>query len=158
MSTTDTTRVTREATARKKVWTPPDKLKTPQPPEGYKYRWVRHEVKGQDDRANIMDIERQGYELVRAEELPGVFETVEKGQYQGVVCQGDLMLAKIPAELAQQRDEYYSGRAERMQKAVDMEFDSSNPAPNLMPIEREHKTQVETGAHRRPVFDDQSTS
>ncbi|MHA2429161.1 MAG: hypothetical protein ACXADB_14160, partial [Candidatus Hermodarchaeia archaeon] len=66
---TNTTRKTRDSSTRRKSWTPPNRLETPAPPEGYKYRWVRHEVVGKDDNANVYERNRQGYSVVMADEL-----------------------------------------------------------------------------------------
>ena len=39
---------TRSKTERRKPWRPASSLEAPQPPEGYKFRWVRTEVRGQE--------------------------------------------------------------------------------------------------------------
>jgi hypothetical protein len=64
---------TREEETARKPWAPPQMLETPEPPEGYHYRWIRAEYAGQEDRKNIMSRTREGYELVKADEI-GDFE------------------------------------------------------------------------------------
>ena len=61
---------TREKTLRKKVWTPPSYLDTPNAPAGFRHRWVRVEILGYVDTKNIQGRLRSGYELVRADEYP----------------------------------------------------------------------------------------
>ena len=59
---------TRSKTERPKVWTPPSALDAPEPPKGFKHRWLRAESLGYDDSKNVQGRIRSGYELVRAEE------------------------------------------------------------------------------------------
>ena len=66
----NTTRQSRESenhanNTRRKPWTPVRKLETPEPPEGYEYRWIRESMLGQEDRSNVSKRLREGWELVR---------------------------------------------------------------------------------------------
>ena len=61
---------TREKKVARKPWAPPSALDAPKPPEGHVHRWVRLEVRGQDDRKNVMARLREGWEPVRADEYP----------------------------------------------------------------------------------------
>jgi len=74
--TTSRASQTRAKTLRKKVWTPPSYLDTPNAPTGFRHRWVRVEILGYVDTKNIQGRLRSGYELVRADEFPG--EAVQK--------------------------------------------------------------------------------
>jgi hypothetical protein len=58
----------REKSSRRKPWQPPSMLDAPQAPPGYAHRWIRAEVRGHDDKANMSKRVREGFELVRAEE------------------------------------------------------------------------------------------
>ena len=40
---------TRSKTDSKKDWTPPSSLDAPEPPEGYRHRWIRAETMGFQD-------------------------------------------------------------------------------------------------------------
>ena len=60
---------TREKQARRKPWAPPSMLDAPPAPDGYKHRWIRAETRGFDDRKNVSAKLREGYELVRRDEL-----------------------------------------------------------------------------------------
>ena len=44
---------TREKTARKRSWSPPELLPNPKPEEGYTYHWVRISTRGESDPMNI---------------------------------------------------------------------------------------------------------
>ena len=126
------TRATSEA---RKPWRPPSMLETPPPPEGYTYRWIRAEIVGQEDKKNVMSRLREGFELVRKEEI-GDFElpTMDDGKHEGVVAVGGLLLAKIPNETREERNAYFSNRAKLQQDAIDndlmKESDPSSPILN----------------------------
>ena len=111
---------TREKTARRQPWRPPSRLDAPEPPDGYHYRWIRAEVMGQEDKKNVASRMREGYEPVRLEEL-GDFDapTVDDGAMKGVVSVGGLLLAKIPKEIVDERNEYFRQQTEDQQEAVD---------------------------------------
>ena len=111
---------TREKTARRQPWRPPSRLDAPEPPAGFQYRWIRAEVMGQEDKKNVASRMREGYEPVRLEEL-GDFDapTVEDGTMKGVVSVGGLLLAKIPKEIVDERNEYFRQQTEDQQEAVD---------------------------------------
>ena len=61
---------TRAKTTATKTWTPPSSLDAPEPPAGYRHRWIRAETMGFNDTKNVAASLREGYELVRAEEYP----------------------------------------------------------------------------------------
>ena len=44
---------TREKSTRRKPWAPPSRLDAPKPPEGYSHRWIRTELRGEDDSMNV---------------------------------------------------------------------------------------------------------
>ena len=60
---------TRSKSERPKVWVPPSSLDAPPAPDGFRYRWIRAEVVGFQDTKNITGRLREGYELVRSEEV-----------------------------------------------------------------------------------------
>ena len=80
---------TRAKKVARKPWQPPSMLETPPAPEGYEYRWIRAEIVGQEDKKNVTARLREGFDLVRAEEL-GDFEipTLDDGKHAGVVSVG----------------------------------------------------------------------
>ena len=111
---------TRDKTAKRQPWRPPSRLDAPQAPDGFQYRWIRAEVMGQEDKKNVSSRIREGYELVRLEELGGFdAPTVEDGTHKGVVAVGGLLLAKIPNEIANERRAYFAKQTSDQQQAVD---------------------------------------
>ena len=126
---------TRAKEARKEPWKPPSMLDAPPPPEGYKHRWIRESVMGFDDRKNVSSRSREGYELVRGEEYPDFdIPTVEDGKHAGIIGVGGLLLARVPIEIAVQREKYFRDMTRDQMTAVDNELArEQHPA---MPIER----------------------
>ena len=62
---------TRAKDTARKPWRPPSMLETPPAPEGYSYRWIRAEIVGQEDKKKCTSRLREGFDLVKAEELNG---------------------------------------------------------------------------------------
>ena len=54
---------------RPKHWTPPSSLDAPKPKDGFVHRWLRYEIAGFQDTANMSKRLREGYELVKSEEV-----------------------------------------------------------------------------------------
>ncbi len=127
---------TRAKDTARKPWRPPSMLETPPAPEGYSYRWIRAEIVGQEDKKNVMSRLREGFELVHADEI-GDFElpTMDDGKHAGVVSVGGLLLAKIPNETRDERNAYFSGRAQSQQDAIDNDLmkESDPSSPILKP-------------------------
>jgi hypothetical protein len=132
------TAATREKEVRRKPWSPPSRLDAPPAPEGYKHRWIRAEVNGFEDKQHVFGRLREGYELVRAEELPEEYRdslpTLEDGKHAGVVAVGGLLLARIPLETVEERGHYFSRRSAEQLQAVDNELMREN-AHNSMRIQ-----------------------
>ena len=121
---TDRSADTRASSTARKPWRPPSMLETPPSPEGYTYRWIRAEVVG------------EGFDLVRIEEI-GDFElpSIDDGKHAGVVSVGGLLLAKIPNETREERNAYFSERAQMQQDAIDNDLmkESDPSSPMLKP-------------------------
>ena len=139
---------TREKEAKKKVWTPPSSLDAPPAPTGFKHRWLRAESLGFQDTKNISGRLRSGYELVRSDEYPdGDYPIVEDGKYKGVIGVGGLVLARVPEEIAKQRNEYYARQHEDKVKAVDNDL-MKEQHPD-MPINIERQSRVTFGGTKK---------
>ena len=148
---TDSTRTPREATTRaktqrRKPWAPPSKLEAPDAPEGYKHRWIRTSLRGEDDKMNVNSKLREGWEPVRADEYPemaGKYPTIDDGQHAGVIGVGGLMLARIPEETVEERTEYYREQTRQQMEAVDQSLmREQHPS---MPIHSDRKSRVSFG-------------
>ena len=135
---------TREAASRRKPWTPPNRLNAPEPPEGYKHRWIRISTRGEDDKVNVHTKMDEGWEPVRAEEYPSRdLPTIEDGKYAGVIGTGGLMLARMPLETVKERNEFYRGRTREQMTAVDSDLmREQHPS---MPITNDRQTRVSFG-------------
>ena len=140
---------TRSKSERPKVWVPPSSLDAPPAPEGFRYRWIRAESMGFQDTKNITGRLREGYELVRAEEIENAsdYPIVDEGRYKGVIGVGGLLLAKVPEEIAKQRDAYMRGQHEARNEAV--EHDLMKEQDKRMPINIERQSRVTFGGTKK---------
>ena len=139
---------TRENNSRRKPWAPPSVLDAPPAPEGYKHRWVRASIRGEEDKGNVYNRLRQGYEPVRAEEHPGYqAPTIEDGKHAGVIGNGGLILTRVPIETAQERTAYYGGRTREQMEAVDQDLmKEQHPS---MPINQSRQSRVSFGGRKK---------
>jgi hypothetical protein len=140
---------TRSKSERPKVWVPPSSLDAPPAPDGFRYRWIRAEVQGYQDSKNITGRLREGYELVRAEEVENAadYPVLDEGKYKGVIGVGGLLLAKVPNEIAKQRQEYMTRRHEDRNEAVDN--DLLKEQDNRMPINVDRQSRVTFGGTKK---------
>jgi len=139
---------TREKESRKKVWTPTSSLDAPPAPTGFVHRWLRAESLGFQDTKNISGRIRSGYELVRSDEYPeSDFPIVEDGKYKGVIGVGGLVLARVPEEIAKQRNDYYVKQGNDNVEAVDNDLmKEQHPS---MPINIDRQTRVTFGGTKK---------
>lgn len=136
----------REKEARRRPWAPPSRLDAPPPPPGYKNRWIRAEVAGQEDRVNVAGKLREGYELVRGEEHPDyVIPTAEDGRHAGVISVGGMLLARIPEETAQERTNYYQGKTKDQIQAVDNDLMKANAHSSMVITKPDRQSRVTFG-------------
>lgn len=148
--------LSRETKERKKVWKPRNRQQHLIAPEGYKYRYVRRQVKGLgEDTENILGRMEEGYIPVTPDEIKGQVENVrvlEEGKIAGTVVAGDSILMKIPQELADQRTEYYRQKVKQMEKAIDNDLMKENNPK--MPISKSRNTRVEVGDRKAKFVDE----
>ena len=140
---------TRTKSERPKVWVPPSSLDAPPAPVGFRYRWIRAESVGFQDTKNISGRLREGYDLVRAEEGENAsdYPVRDEGRYKGVIGVGGLLLAKVPVEIAKQRQEYMTQRHEERNEAV--ENDLMKEQDQRMPINVERQSRVTFGGTKK---------
>ena len=131
-----------------KTWTPPSSLDAPPAPDGFRHRWIRVEVLGFDDTKNMSARLREGWELVRADEYPDQdYPSLTTGKYSGVIGVGGLVLARIPEEIAQQREAYYKDQTKQRDEAVNNDvLKEQHPS---MPINNERQTRVTFGGSKK---------
>ena len=140
---------TRTKSERPKVWVPPSSLDAPPAPDGFRYRWIRAESVGFQDTKNVTGRIREGYELVRAEEVQNAsdYPVVEDGKYKGVIGVGGLLLAKVPVEIAKQRMDHMSNKHRDRSEAV--ENDLMKEQDSRMPINVERQSRVTFGGTKK---------
>jgi len=140
---------TRSKSERPKVWVPPSSLDAPPAPDGFRYRWIRAEVIGFQDTKNVTGRLREGYELVRAEEVENAsdYPVLEDGKYKGVIGVGGLLLAKVPEEIAKQRMDHMSNKHRDRSDAV--ENDLMKEQDSRMPINVERQSRVTFGGTKK---------
>ena len=139
---------TRDKLKKATTWTPPSALDAPPAPQGYRHRWIRVEVLGFDDTKNMSGKLREGWELVRSDEYPDQdFPSLTTGKYSGVIGVGGLVLARIPEEIAQQREAYYRDQNKARDEAVNNDIlKEQHPS---MPINNERQTRVTFGGSKK---------
>jgi hypothetical protein len=140
---------TRSKSERPKVWVPPSSLDAPPAPDGFRYRWIRAESIGFQDTKNITARIREGYELVRAEDIENStdYPVVEDGKYKGIIGVGGLLLAKVPNEIAQQRQDYMARKHEDRNEAI--KNDLMKEQDKRMPIDVERQSRVSFGGTKK---------
>jgi hypothetical protein len=77
---------------------------------------------GQEDRANVSRRLREGWELVKGSDLPPEWQLPtmdDAGRHSGVVYNEGLLLAKIPNETVDERNDYYHVKNQQAKDALD---------------------------------------
>ena len=133
---------------RPKVWAPPSTLDAPPAPDGYVHRWIRAEVMGYQDTGNMAAQIKSGWELVRADEYPNSdYPEVTEGKYAGNIGVGGLVLARMPKELAESRDEYFKQMNTDRNEALNNDvLKEQHPS---MPINQDRQTRVTFGGSKK---------
>ena len=137
---------------RNKPWTPPSSLDAPPAPKGFVHRWIRTEFMGQEDTGNVSKKLREGWEFVRAEEIKNKlgdhdYPVIRKGQYQGLIGGGGLVLARIPDEIVAHRKQYFKNITADQVKAVDNDI-LREQRPE-MPVNINRQSRVTFGGGRK---------
>ena len=139
---------TRVKEQKKTTWTPPSTLDAPPAPAGYRHRWIRAELLGQEDTKNVGVRLREGFEFVRADEYPDQnFPHAETGKYAGVIGVGGLVLARIPEEVAKAREDYFRKQTEDRDNAVNN--DLMKEEHSSMPINSDRQSRVTFGGTKK---------
>ena len=136
----------RDKQTRRKPWRPPSRLDAPPAPDGTQYRWIRAEVNGNLDNQNVYSKLREGYELVRPENVPeeyrNMLPTMDDGKHAGVISVGGLLLARIPKETLKERADYFRQKARDQLQAVDNEMmrENAHSSMRIQTPERSSRT------------------
>ena len=139
---------TRETAQRVQRWTQPQGLPTPQPEEGYSFRWVRTALLGQADPTNVSAKLREGWEPVKAESQPQMYAfSDQNSRFKGNIEIGGLLLCKIPKEFMEQRAAFYRKASADQVQAVDNSFMQQNDA--RMPLFKDNRSSVTFGSGKK---------
>jgi hypothetical protein len=131
---------TRAVTERKRSWTPPSLLPTPNREDGFSYRWIRKSILGQVDDRNMMAKQDEGWVPIKREDHPELQHT---GKTSGLVEIGGLVLCKTPTEFVDQRNDYYRKQTQAQTDAVDSNLMKENDP--RMPLFSERKSTTSRG-------------
>ena len=115
--------------------------------------WLRMTLKGKDDVKHIGKKLQEGWVFVDLADVPEMSATSvvkDEGRYAGVVCRGDVGLAKIPTGKYEARSKFYRDKSKAMNDAIEAQLMGSNNS--RMPISNNSKSKVITG--RQPNFQD----
>ena len=135
---------TRERKVRKKAWTRPEVLPSPNPEPGYDFHWVRVSTHGQVDATNVSSKLRDGWEPVKATDHPEItIVAIEQERFKDNIVIGGLMLCKAPKEMIEERNAYYNDQAQAQMTSVDNSLMRENDP--RMPLFNERKTKVTFG-------------
>lgn len=135
---------TRDTTSRKKTWQPADLLPTPAPQEGYDFRYIRKSIMGQSDPTNVSRSYREGWEPCQLIDHPELALSVDvDAKNSGIVEVGGLILCKMPVEMIQERERYFSTHTQAQVDSVDANLMRDNDP--RMPLFKDSKSQVVFG-------------
>lgn len=136
---------TRAKVERPKQWMPPELLPSPDPEEGYEFRWIRVSTLNNPDPMNVSSKLREGWEPVKASEHPEIqlMQTGEKTRFPDSIEIGGLLLCKTPKEFVQQRNAHFQKVTEGQMNSVDNNFMRENDP--RMPLFRERRSEVKFG-------------
>jgi hypothetical protein len=130
---------TREKTERRKGWTRPSVLPTPDPREGLTFRWVRTSTLGNSDNTNVSSRFRQGYTPVKAKDFPELQVVSDfDSRFKDNIEVGGLLLCSIPTEIVEERIEGQLEMARNAEEAVDRNFMRENDS--RMPVLRPERS------------------
>jgi hypothetical protein len=136
---------TREVSSRPASWRPPSVLPTPDPQDGYVFRWIRTAMRNESDNTNVSRRFREGWEPVRLEDHPELRLLPDiDTRFDGAAVVGGLMLCKCDARTVEERNDYMREQSRTQMDAVDNNFLRENDARMpLLPPDR--RTRVKFG-------------
>ena len=138
----------REASKRKMTWSPASILPDPNPVSGWAFKYIRTSVMGQNDPTNVSTMFREGWEPVKAADVPEIMHQRDNNpnsRYPDGVEIGGLLLCKAPEELVESRRKYFQDLAQRQLEAVDNNMLSQKDKRSNMDMFAEKKSQISFG-------------
>lgn len=133
---------TREKAERKRSWSRPSALPTPEPKDGLHYRWIRTSMMGQSDNPNVSRRFREGYVPVKAADHPEMQLLSDlDSRFPDNIEVGGLMLCAIDKDVAEDRTEQQLEDSNRQMDAVDNNYmRQSDPRMPVLRSERSTRT------------------
>jgi hypothetical protein len=134
-------------TERKRAWSRPSALPTPEPRDGFKYRWIRTSLMGNSDHPNLSSRFREGYVPVKAADHPELqLITDMDSRFKDNIEVGGLLLCAIPDEIADDRVAQQLEQSSRQMEAVDNNYmRQSDPRMPVLKPERQTRTSFGKG-------------
>jgi len=97
----------REAQARPMEWKPSSLVPSPDPRDGYEFRYIRASARGVPDTINVSSALRDGWVLCDASDFPELYVIPDpRSMYPGKVEFGDLLLGIRPNYIGEQIREH----------------------------------------------------
>jgi hypothetical protein len=137
----------REKEVRQVSWKPAHDLPSPDPQDGYRFRWIRASMMGQSDPGNMARARREGWVPCKASDHPEIssdFAAFGLVPAADLIEIGGLVLCKTTQEMSDSRREYYEDMTQRQTQSVDSNFLRENDP--RMPLFREGKSKVSFGS------------
>ena len=133
---------TRDLKTRKKSWTPPNLLPDPPKSDDWRYKWVRVSTMGDSDPTNASRKLREGWEWVQSDDpvAQSVKIHADSTANKSIIEVGGLALARMPEEMAREREAYYKSMSESQVESMDQNYLRENdPRMPLMKPQRDTK-------------------
>lgn len=129
---------TRQADERQRSWQRPELLPTPDPEDGFEFRWVRTSMANTADTKNVSSKFREGFVPVLAKDYPDLQVIGDlDSRFPDNIEIGGLLLCKVPKELMDQRRQAQQRQADGQMQAVDNSYlRQSDPRMPMLKPER----------------------
>lgn len=130
----------------------PEEFRDEMKAKGFHLRWIRFKLNGEADIKNIQKRVREGFMLVKADEVASYMPHIEilpkfgRLDETDLVVDGDLALAKIPLFKLRARQQYFGQVTKAKSDAIDqMLGKASVQGTPHMPIYNDSSSRVTTG-------------
>ena len=136
----------RETTQHTESWENSANLPTPNPQDGWVFRYIRTALLGQTDNPNVSRRFREGWQPCRLEDHPELqihmMDHASEWASKGNIEIGGQLLCKMPAETAKARDKHFAELAKSQMESVDNVYfkDQDNRMATKQVFERKSKT------------------
>ena len=130
----------REVTQHTQSWENPSNLPSPNPQDGWVFRYIRTSLLGNSDNPNVSRKFREGWIPAKAEDHPELQVMMDhKSEWAEI---GGQLLCKMPAEKAKARDEHFRNMAQNQMESVDNVYfkDQDSRMATKQVFERKSKT------------------